>query len=386
MSDKTFEVEMDETENPAAVQVGVTEAQAADALASLPPETRAAIVMLVKGAMTVDKAAPADGAQVVDDENQGLLVFASNAARHVFAQRISTPTCFHQVTTVRLLDEGTSIGGKLLFVGGSLALLTLQTMTLLGVASAVSAPSCVHNSDCSYGSYCRIGGVSGRITHTAGYCSTCLRADRVTPYGHEEAGRNATEYCSGQPKDNVFCNACYDSDLPGDGWNLGLTMQDRFRHATDRMFGGDWAAFLLVALVVGLYCAGELRDVKLCQITFENRGGRDAPIWIQGAMLLLGAIRQYCFLPVLCHIVAMLVLHRGSDAISICFNGVAVLFLLDIDVALFEFWIPERTREHMEEYGAPVVSDVDAVYLAAVKRSREYPLNHRYHIAIEYPN
>jgi hypothetical protein len=98
------------------------------------------------------------------------------------------------------------------------------------------------------------------------------------------------------------------------------------------MFGGDWAAFLLVALVVGLYCVGEL-----CQITFENRGGRDAPIWIQSAMLILGAIRQYCFLPVLCRIVAMLVLHRGSDAISICFNGVAVLFLLGIDVARSNF-------------------------------------------------
>ena len=82
----------------------------------------------------------------------------------------------------------------------------------------------------------------------------------------------------------------------------------------------------------------------------------------------------------------MLVLHRGSDAISICFNGVAVLFLLGIDDAPFEFWIPERMREHMEEYGAPVVGDVDATYLAAVKRSRAHPLAHERHISIEYPN
>ena len=64
----------------------------------------------------------------------------------------------------------------------------------------------------------------------------------------------------------------------------------------------------------------------------------------------------------------MLVLHRGSDAISICFNGVAVLFLLDVDVYLFEFWVPEKMRERMEEFGAPTVSEDDARYLAILKR------------------
>ena len=36
-------------------------------------------------------------------------------------------------------------------------------------------------------------------------------------------------------------------------------------------------------------------------------------------------------------------------------QGVAVLFLLDTDVYLFEFWIPEQARARMEEFGAPVV-------------------------------
>lgn len=39
-------------------------------------------------------------------------------------------------------------------------------------------------------------------------------------------------------------------------------------------------------------------------------------------------------------------------------QGVAVLFLLDIDVYLFEFWIPEQARARMEEFGAPVVRSV----------------------------
>ena len=105
-------------------------------------------------------------------------------------------------------------------------------------------------------------------------------------------------------------------------------MTDRLQDATLRMRGGDWAAMALVACVVGLYCAGELRDIKLCQLTFEQRDGASAPAWVRGVLFALIALRQYAFLPNVVHIVAMLVIHRGSDAISICFNALAVLFLL----------------------------------------------------------
>ena len=55
--------------------------------------------------------------------------------------------------------------------------------------------------------------------------------------------------------------------------------------------------------------------------------------------------------------------------LQICFNGVAVLFLLDVDMYLFEFWLPEKVREHMEEFGTPVIRAVDARYLASMKQT-----------------
>jgi hypothetical protein len=267
---------------------------------------------------------------------------------------------------------------KMLFVFTSMALLLLQTITLVSVAGGVSAPSCVHNSDCQFGNYCS----------ELGYCTTCLMADGVTPrfvgavlsagppgtpYASlDEAALNATRFCADvdpNSHEGIFCQACYDGDIQGDHWNIGRTMPDRLTDATKRMRGGDWGALILVAGVVGLYSAGELRDIKLCQITFAQRGGANAPMWVRSLLFVLIAVRQYTFLPYLVHIVAMLVMHRGSDAISICFNAVAVLFLLDIDVALFQFWIPEKVRQAMEEFGAPTVRDVDAAFLASVKRS-----------------
>eukprot|EP01048_Picozoa_sp_COSAG05_P000126 COSAG05_NODE_3_length_51333_cov_129.132080_26_plen_509_part_00 len=318
----------------------------------------------------------------VDDpgasENGGLLVYASNAARRVFAQKVTVPACFHQVTTIYLLDEAQPMRQKMLFLCSSVFLLLLQTMTLNAVASGVSAPACVHSSDCQYGSYCS----------EMGYCTTCLMGDGVTPrvagavlsgssmgakfVWVDESALNATQFCASiesETTEATFCQACHDSGLPGDHWNTGKTMQQRMQDATNRMRGGDWAAMVLVACVVGLYCAGELRDIKLCQLTFEQRDGHSAPGWIRAVLFVLVALRQYSFLPNVVHIVAMLIMHRGSDAISICFNALAVLFLLDIDTALFQFWIPERIREEMEEFGMPTLRDIDASYLASVKRS-----------------
>ena len=333
----------------------------------------------------VVEATPVDesdgGAGAPSPESDGsLLVYASNAARHVFAQKVVAPACFHQVTTVVLVDPAKPAAQKALFLVSSFALLLLQTMTLLAVAGGVSAPTCDGNWDCAYGRFCS----------QQGYCSTCLMNDGVTPrltgavlssdvpgadyLSVDESAKNATAFCAavGSAVDTIewrFCRACYDPSVPGDTWNLGQTMGDTLMGATSRMRGGDWATLVLVASVVGLYCAGELRDIKLCQLTFQQRDGRHAPGWVRGVLFVLVALRQYAFLPWLIHIVSMLVMHRGSDAINICFNALAVLFLLDIDAALFQFWIPERLREEMERFGAPTVREIDATFLASVKRS-----------------
>ena len=362
----------EETENPATFDVEPEAKEDAQ-----PPEQGAADAMLAQiqaqqlrlqeleqavraqqGGEEVLQASPSESA----DEGGALLVFASKAARHVFAERVTTPACFHQITTVTLLDADAPMLSKASFLLTSLLLLMLQQMTLTSVAAGVSAPSCVDNNDCAAGSYCKM------LTEERGFCLMCLRADGVTPFFGDGSALNATAYCATVPTDDPVCMACYDGNLPGDGWNIGWNMRMRFNAATNRMCGGDWAALILVASVVGLYVAGELRDIKLCQITFETRDGSSAPAWVQAALLALGAWRQFAFLGMLTHIVAMLVLHRGSDAISICFNGVAVLFLLDVDVYLFEFWVPEKMRERMEEFGAPTVSEDDAQYLAILKR------------------
>lgn len=71
------------------------------------------------------------------------------------------------------------------------------------------------------------------------------------------------------------------------------------------------------------------------------------PRW-RYCILLLLAVRQWVFLGLLCAAVPTLVLWRGADALSICLNAVALLFLAEIDDALFHFGLPSRLRGKME--------------------------------------
>ena len=302
-------IKMKEGDEPAEAEVMLREIQVAHAALGLRMQELEKAVREQQG---VVEATPVDEDGTDASENTGLLVYASNAARHVFAQKVTAPACFHQVTTVYLLDDAQPMTQKMLFLFSSVALLLLQTMTLHAVAGGVSAPSCVHNPDCPYGSFCSV--LEGR---KQGYCSTCLMKDGVTPrltgavlssptpgaafLWVDARARNASRFCAGvgaadgwvDTADGAFCQACYDDDLPGNHWNIGQTMTDKLQDATLRMRGGDWAAMALVACVVGLYCAGELRDIKLCQLTFEQRDGASAPAWVRGVLFVLIALRQY---------------------------------------------------------------------------------------------
>ena len=57
----------------------------------------------------------------------------------------------------------------------------------------------------------------------------------------------------------------------------------------------------------------------------------------------------------------------AGDALSICFNVVAILFLCEIDNVLFAVLMPERFRTRVEQYGRVELGDVEAATLARTK-------------------
>lgn len=67
-------------------------------------------------------------------------------------------------------------------------------------------------------------------------------------------------------------------------------------------------------------CQGELKDIKLVQITTFDRGG-DLPFW-RTYLLAVCIFRQYVIVPTACISVPMLVLFDGGSAKNIALNTV----------------------------------------------------------------
>ena len=101
-------------------------------------------------------------------------------------------------------------------------------------------------------------------------------------------------------------------------------------------------------------------------MAIRHAGDRIAPAY-RFALSLLGGIRRWTFLPTLTLAAPTLVLVKGGDALSVCFNTVAVLFLCEIDNLLYAILLPERERARVEVEGRVELGEAEA---AALMRSK----------------
>ena len=85
---------------------------------------------------------------------------------------------------------------------------------------------------------------------------------------------------------------------------------------------------LLASAVTAMAVVAELRDIELCVLALARTP--PATAW-RVALQGLVTLRRYAFLPALVMAVPCVVVMRGGDALSICFNTVAVLFLSEVE-------------------------------------------------------
>lgn len=109
-----------------------------------------------------------------------------------------------------------------------------------------------------------------------------------------------------------------------------------------------------------------VQDIVLCAIATEHAGDCIAPVW-RFALLLLGGVRRWLFLPSLVMVTPTLVLLKGGDALSICFNTIAMLFLCEIDNLAYAVFLPERLHARVEDEGRVELEEVEAVALMRSK-------------------
>ena len=161
-----------------------------------------------------------------------------------------------------------------------------------------------------------------------------------------------------------WCESCIFTD----GEVNRFTLADQMEGNVRAMGAFDWLTLFFASYVAGLSIVGELRDIELCLLAIERipREGALSWKWISSLSFCL-ELRRFVFLPGMLNIIATLVILKGGDSLSICFNTVAIIFLMEIDNITYHVGLGELQKARVESVGRVVLSDAEAKNLAWLK-------------------
>ena len=166
-----------------------------------------------------------------------------------------------------------------------------------------------------------------------------------------------------------WCDSCFHEYATEQGVVAGrVDPMTSVLHAAgnvDAMGTLDWVALMFAFTTVAFVITGELQDIELCEIAVARaRGG--AKGGVRFALKFLNAARRWVFLPCMSTCIPFLVWVLGGDALSVCFNTVAILFLVEIDTVCYA-GLPRRVRERMAEAGRLMLTEDQAASMARSK-------------------
>eukprot|EP01043_Picozoa_sp_COSAG02_P047990 COSAG02_NODE_4662_length_5119_cov_2.425299_2_plen_612_part_00 len=300
-----------------------------------------------------------------------------SAVRGLVARLTETPTNFHQ-STVFFLAAGAPEDAAMarrapLLYAGSLAMVGLQSATAVGVFYGTTFPSCATSDQCGAGTFCEVGmghrceycgnggPVSGddigNLTFVAEVCALPYAERRRSDRGGLDFGQSLASTAVAS-----WCEAC----VRNDGTIDPLTGDSLAAANVAAMGPFDDVALAFAAFIVAFTVVGELKDIELCSMAVAHAGDKLSKGWRLALGFLLW-MRRWLFLPTLVLTAPMLVMFKGGDALSVCLNTVATLFLCDIDNIAFDLALGERVRARVEDAGRVELNDAEAPALARTK-------------------
>lgn len=141
----------------------------------------------------------------------------------------------------------------------------------------------------------------------------------------------------------------------------------------------DWLAVLLTSGVLGLSIANEIEEITLCElhrIKLTERAEKDGGssrlqkvwIWLEH---LNGCLRRYGIMAGLAAASHELVAYRGGDALSVCLNTVALIFIIECDDLLYENAVGDTVKAREDEgeasLGLAAIDEAATDFLAWTK-------------------
>jgi hypothetical protein len=123
----------------------------------------------------------------------------------------------------------------------------------------------------------------------------------------------------------------------------------------------DIITLLFATMVIALHVVAELKGIELVNYAIshaERSKEMGGPLDLgkhAGVLRIINGLRRWVFLPTLVGAIPVLIAFKGGDALSLCMNTVAILFLTEIDDVLFNYGVGERVRERAKIAGRVVL-------------------------------
>lgn len=279
-----------------------------------------------------------------------------------------------------------------------LLLVAVQTIALVAIMRAFDpwGSKCDDSSTCATGLYCskivmedaKTTGVCLSCNYPPAFCSTDAIANARTNLTTEDfvrisetAPRNASGAVLVFGTPGLLIYGWLNPD--GDPWFSAILDEERvamcagcqksitgYKRAEEQqaarvqdMDWWDWITFLMISIVIALTVWDEIKDAQIAMLRLWRV---DAPLLSEqqlyrAALSFVGLARQFLLVPLNLAAAPLFVLHSGGDALNMCLNTVAVLFVLEVDdlavasglgrraLALLEATPPLRMRKGDED-------------------------------------
>ena len=284
--------------------------------------------------------------------------------------------------------DGISLQKAFTWVGGSFLLVLMQILALAAIGMRSSSAVCFHTWQCGGMRVCAEDrGTTAKLRYHKKSCFHCnqpnvrwvLRkylpeTDDLSSPCHQDSWYSesmvktvcplgAQFTC---PEDDELCNECLDART--NTFRM-YSVADEMQESLLRMHFTDLVTMILCVIIVTYEISTEVRESTICRISrrrlFEEAKKRDGPNsnyrwWLTVAFTCLTIVhygRRIILPAMLIFDSALLLLFHGSDATSICFNSLGLLFVLKVDNLLYQR-IDQDDRERVETGRVPLTNDV----------------------------
>lgn len=122
---------------------------------------------------------------------------------------------------------------------------------------------------------------------------------------------------------------------------------------------GDWLVLLLASAIVGGAVAAEVHDIEICQVIL-SRASIELAKGLRMLLLVLLWLRKWVFLQGFVASICVLVAQQ-ADALSICLNTLALLFLTEVDNASYAVLLDDDTRTGVERKARQMPASAEIV-------------------------